>query len=369
MQNILIVVPQVPQFDQNAGDWRIYSICRILKRTYGVYVLPIGYRWQGEQYVRQLRKEGIRVLFPGYKGELSFGKLLETYDFSTVIFEHYYVAAEFKSFLCRIPRVIIDTHQIDFMQRIGFLGLNSRFEEYAEVQELMRQGRIGEIDTYRMADELIAISEKDQRILRRHLPQKKISVVPTCVDIPTRVRRAFADREGAVFFASFTDNPVNPNADAVRFYAHDILPHIRESSPDVGFTAAGSNADLLTIPGIDRCSDVGAIDQMLGTFRVFVCPLRFGGGTKKKILDAASAGIPIVTTSVGVDGLDFTHGKDIFVADSPRVFARHVVALYQDRRLWEKISRNALSTAKRLYSMRVMERSLQRTLGGKYARG
>lgn len=367
MHNILVVVPQIPRFDQNAGDWRIYSICRILKRTHGVYVLPLGYRWQGEHYVRQLRREGIHVLFPGNRGMYGFDRLLDTYGFTSVIFEHFYVAAEFKPFLFRIPRVIIDTHHIDFMQRRGFLGLNDQFEKYSEVQELMRHGREFELDIYRMADELIAISEKDKRVLQKYLPTKKISVVPTCVETHTARGRRFDERADMVFFASFMPNAVNPNVDAVRYFTRDILPLINIKAPGAGFTAAGANAPLLPNKGIGKIEGVKTIHQLLGAYRVVVCPLRFGGGTKKKILDAAAAGTPVVTTSVGADGLDFVDGKEIFIADDAATFARRVVQLYRDRVLWEKMSRNALARVARCYDIRVMERTLRQCIGGKHA--
>jgi glycosyltransferase involved in cell wall biosynthesis len=86
---------------------------------------------------------------------------------------------------------------------------------------------------------------------------------------------------------------------------------------------------------------VGDIHAFLRRFRGFVAPLRFGAGSKKKILDAMASGVPVVTTSVGAEGMGFRDGVDIMIADTPREFAVKTLALYRDTVLWRRISRAA----------------------------
>ena len=107
----------------------------------------------------------------------------------------------------------------------------------------------------------------------------------------------------------------------------------------VGEVDAGTAARL-GAAGITVTGRVDDVTPYLGVARVFVAPLRFGAGVKGKILHAMSSGLPVVTTSVGAEGIDLTDGDTALVVDDPDAFAARAAALHGDAALWERLSRH-----------------------------
>ena len=92
--------------------------------------------------------------------------------------------------------------------------------------------------------------------------------------------------------------------------------------------------------------------------RVFVAPLRYGAGMKGKIGQSMSFGLPVVTTSIGAEGMSIVDGKHVLIADYPAEFASAVVRLYTDGLLWEQISTNSLLHIKTHFSKAVVQEKL-----------
>ena len=142
-----------------------------------------------------------------------------------------------------------------------------------------------------------------------------------------------------------------PNDDAVRYFINEILPLIWQKNPDIKFYIVGkspsgalqqlSKSINLRLDGLttDSSGPLGCViltgrvedvRQYMSCAKVFVVPLRIGGGTRLKILEAMSFGIPVVSTSIGAEGIAYTNDKDIVIADEPQVFADAVLALLKD---------------------------------------
>src|SRR5262249_29845959 len=94
--------------------------------------------------------------------------------------------------------------------------------------------------------------------------------------------------------------------------------------------------------------------------RVFVAPLRYGAGIKGKIGNSMGFGLPVVTTSLGAEGMNLIDGEHVLIADSPAAFARAVVRLYTDDILWEKMSQKALLHIESNFSKAVVQKNLAR---------
>jgi glycosyltransferase involved in cell wall biosynthesis len=125
-----------------------------------------------------------------------------------------------------------------------------------------------------------------------------------------------------------------PNKDGMRWFLDDIWDRIRLNSPDALLTIAGRASDELFASDPARGIDViGLFDdpaQLLANASVVIVPLRHGSGTRVKILEAFAHGLPVVSTSIGAEGLDVVRGESILIADDPEEFALHVVRLFQD---------------------------------------
>jgi glycosyltransferase involved in cell wall biosynthesis len=157
----------------------------------------------------------------------------------------------------------------------------------------------------------------------------------------------------------------HPNRDAVEFFARSILPHIRAKYPQVKFIVAGRNpppqfvAQFSSDPGIEFTGTVADMRPYLANATVVVVPLRIGGGTRIKILEACAAGKPVVSTTIGAEGLDVVPGREILVADAPTDFANLVVRLLDDPLQSEVLAKGARAKIVDRYSSSALNKALE----------
>lgn len=180
-------------------------------------------------------------------------------------------------------------------------------------------------------NQIVAVSENDKMELRKLSKLDNISVVENGVDTEYfRNDEAKEDEHTLVYVGG-----INwfPNYDAVKFFSSDILPKIKKVIPDVKFRVVGTlTKEPLQIRDniIDFLGFVDDTRPIINKSAVFVVPLRVGGGTRLKILNALSMEKAIVSTSIGCEGLDITNNKNIIIADDPGEFAKNVIYLLKN---------------------------------------
>jgi glycosyltransferase involved in cell wall biosynthesis len=178
---------------------------------------------------------------------------------------------------------------------------------------------------------MTAVSERDRDVLRRWNPRASVRVVPNGVDTAFFRPEPGVDPEpGALVFTGLLSYP--PNRDAALFFAREVLPRIRRLVPTVTWYVVGrADPDLVTtLTAQAGVICTGYVDDVREYFRralVAVVPLRAGGGTRLKVLEAMAMGCPVVSTSLGTEGLPFRDGDEIRLADTPDAFASAVVDL------------------------------------------
>jgi glycosyltransferase involved in cell wall biosynthesis len=126
-----------------------------------------------------------------------------------------------------------------------------------------------------------------------------------------------------------------PNQDAARYFVSEILPLLRQSRPELECTFVGRSppADiqvLAQIPGVHITGTVEDVRPYVERAAVYVVPLRIGGGSRLKILEALAMGRAVISTTVGTEGLDVIPDRHIVLADDPRAFAESVLRLLDD---------------------------------------
>jgi glycosyltransferase involved in cell wall biosynthesis len=138
------------------------------------------------------------------------------------------------------------------------------------------------------------------------------------------------------------------------------LPLIRAIDPSIRLLIAGSNAPQeireLAGVGIEVLGLVEDLRDLFDRARVFVCPLRYGAGAKGKVMSALSYGLPIVSTTIGIEGAGLVEGEHVLVADTPAAFAATCLQLYNDRLLWNRLSQAGQTLLEKDFSLEMGRR-------------
>jgi glycosyltransferase involved in cell wall biosynthesis len=268
------------------------------------------------------------------------------------------------------PRRVLDEHNIEFdlaRQMAGpGAGLARRFYNAANWRRLRRE----ELGAWRAFDGVAFTSAVDDTRARGLVPGLRSAVVPNGVDVAHFAPRATDPRPEAgrlVFFGTFN---YFPNVDGVLFMLREIWPLVVERCPDARLQIIGADPPeeirRLAGPGVELSGFVDDLRPHLARAAGVVVPLRMGGGTRLKVVEAMAMGRPIVATSLGAEGIEAEPGREILLADGPAAFAEAVVRLLGDPALGERMGRAARALAVERYgwggAARILERLLRDTL-------
>ena len=204
----------------------------------------------------------------------------------------------------------------------------------------------------------IMTSEPDAQRLRALAPHARATVVPNGVNVDYfRTTPREQEVPGRVTFLGPTY--MFPNRDAVEFFLADAWPLIRARFPSSTFHLIGKNskpekARFEDHPGVTCHGYVPDIRPIFAESACAVVPIRVGGGTRLKILDAWAMGKAIVSTSIGCEGLETVDGRNILIRDEPTEFAEAVIRVLTDNEMRERLGREGRATAERTYAWPVI---------------
>ena len=231
------------------------------------------------------------------------------------------------------PPWIVAAHNLEFRLAGAAPGRGVVNRLYARREAGKR--RTEELGAFRRADHVVAVSEVDAASIRRFVPEASVSVVPNGVDVDAHrpSGRAEASRDPSAVFVGKMD--FRPNVDAAQWFCHAILPRVREARPDFRFTVCGgpvasSVQRLGDDPSVRITGTVAETDTHVDDAAVVVVPLRAGSGTRLKILEAFALGRPVVSTTIGCEGLDVEPGRHLLVADGAAEMGDAIVELLAD---------------------------------------
>ena len=229
--------------------------------------------------------------------------------------------------------VVLFEHNVEYMiwQRLSALESSPWRRALFEIE--WRKLRARETDFCREADLTIAVSDDDRRRLMELAPDIRAASIPTGVDTAYFAPNGHREQPARLVFSGSMD--WHPNEDAVLHFADAILPRIRAQVPGVSLTVVGRNPtarlrEAAARAGIDVTGTVDDVRPSIGEASVYVVPLRAGGGTRLKIFEALAMAKPVVSTTVGAEGLALEPGRHFVAADDPHAFADAVIALIND---------------------------------------
>ena len=355
---VLVVDHYVPTPDRDAGSNAIMAcITTLLRSGFIVKFWPhnLGY---SAGYTEALQQMGIEVFYgpdqPGFDNWIRTAGC----ELDLVLVSRPDVAEDVIPSIrrhCR-ARVVYYGHDLHFRR----MGLQAEVAADDRLARLAEQMRMRECSIWRQADLSLYLSDEEASIASATQPDARIaSVVPYCFEHFAAPRIAPAGTD-IVFVAGF-GHP--PNEDAAVWFAQEILPLIRSAVPAARLSVIGSNPTArvraLAGPAVDVFADVsdGELAAAYQGARVSVVPLRCGAGVKLKVVEALRAGVPLVTTPVGAQGLP---GLDDVAAvrDQAGAFAEAVVTLLRDDMAWQACCRAQLDYARARFSRQALKTSL-----------
>ena len=363
--NILIIDPSLPMFDRTSGSLRLFSIIGLLKQQgYHVTFIAGDGRYQQERYSRILGRMGVEVYatdpammrqmgFPADGRPIDLKRLLTSRRYSVAYLSFHAVARHYlPSIRCLSPltTIVIDTVDIHFIRE----RREAEVSRDPAAMERAESTKEAELAIYNQADAMITVTEQDWQHIEAYLPAKPHFVIPNIHSVPDSTGCS-PNRSGLLFIGGFRHRP---NTDAVLYFVKEIFPLVKKAVPDITLEVVGDSPPdsirELRNKAITVTGYVPSTEPYLQKARVSIAPLRYGAGMKGKIGEAMAYGVPVVTTSVGAEGMWLVHGETAFIADTPAEFAQHVVKLYSDDGLWSTMSENARLFIKNNYSPQVV---------------
>jgi glycosyltransferase involved in cell wall biosynthesis len=346
---ILVVWWRLPKPDFSAGERRLVSLLELLARTHRVdFVMPYQKEGEGQAGTElPLRRAGVNVLGSGWP---AFARALSRTRYHLVLFEFYHL---FEGYAAAIRErqpdavLVIDSVDVHFAREAA--GAKLRLHDQRNVEAT----RTAELAAYRAADSVIVVTEEDAQVLRQEGGMPRLFVIPILLALRERASRS---RKPIVLFIGGFGHA--PNVDAVRWFVADVWPLVRQANPEAIFQIIGSQPPpdivaLATEPGVELLGYVPETAPFLDAAAVSVAPLRYGAGMKGKVNEALASGLPLVTTSFGVQGIPAVSGVHLVVAERADDFAAAVVSLLSDSDRARKLSAAGQELARRFSPERV----------------
>lgn len=242
-------------------------------------------------------------------------------------------------------RTILDLHNYGAIQYQSMLAMPC--EPWQRLSWLAKAAlmRGWEARLARRFDRCLAVSHLDARALAS-AAGRPVDVLPNGVDTEALQPLAPSSGHRLLFVGNLR---YRPNGDAVDWLVHDILPRVREEIEDAELMIVGARQDRCDRPE-QGVRFLGMVDDLVPCYRgaqVALAPLRAGGGTRLKILEAMALGRPVVSTTLGCEGLPLVPGEHLLTADTPQALAAAIVRLLRDQRLCEQIAGRARSLVER----------------------
>jgi GT2 family glycosyltransferase len=357
-KTILVIDHHLPMPDRDSGSLRMFQILKLLHQLgHRVTFIPDNLA-NIAPYTAELQKRGVEVVYHPYVKKVRDYLMSHGSEFDVVILSRCHFArkhiAEVRQYAPQ-SRIIFDTVDLHFVRQGGeaeVTGDPNLQRKAKATQEL-------EYELLNQSDETWVVSNSERRLLKESWPHKSVEVVSNIVDVPGS-NTPFALRRDWLFIGGFQHTP---NVDAVLFFVQKIYPLVSEQLADAKFYIIGDNAPPEIVRLANERIIVAGLQRDAGPFfdsvRLSVAPLRFGAGIKGKINQSMAFGVPVVATSVAVEGAELRDREEILIADEPEDFARALIELYESEELWKQISVNGIRKTRALYSPEAARQKLQ----------
>jgi len=375
--NLLFVANNVPYPPTDGWKIRVWAMLRRLASRHSVSVVSFLKANDSPQAVTAIRDHGVQIdivprpvgyspvkLLRGLVGRTAFSVLnledrrMEALVRRTVSRRRFDViqaeSVQMAQYCLGAPAAtVLDLHNIEsvILKRYAECTRNPLKRAYAEITS--RKLACYEKQAYVRFDQCLACSEEDRRLALDQTPEASVTVIPNGVDIdgPMLAPDGAPGRPRLVFVGRMD---YHANVDGITWFRRSVWPRIQAHVPDLLLQIVGGHpspeVQRLEVPEqIEVTGFVPSVAPYLRDAAVVIVPLRVGGGTRLKVLEALAMGKPIVSTSLGVEGIAVRHGENVLLADGEAEFADAVVRLVRDRAQASRVGLSGRRLVERRY--------------------
>ena len=374
---ILLITPRLPYPPYRGDKLKIFNLLKRLSREHTIHLVSFIEKKNELEYLPHLRPYCAAIDVVPLRRWQSYVKCFLGLFSRWPLQVHYFRSQRMRRLLTEIGARhhfdIVHTHLIRMAPYTAALRHNAKVLDLTDAVSLYLQRFWAreknpvmkfllklELDRVRRYESVVeqfracfVCSEPDREQLRQAAPDANIRLIPNGVDLAYFSGNAAVayDPNRMVFTGNLT---YHPNIDGIFYFVNEIFPLIKKEVPAAKFYIVGQSppAKIRALAGSDVIVTgfVEDIKQYYLSSAVAVSPIRFGAGTLNKILEPLALGVPVVATSMGIEGLDLTLGKDILVADRPHAFAKHVVHVLKDAEFRNRLGNAGMAIVRRLYN-------------------
>jgi len=347
--------------EMDAGSVRMFNLLKILAAR-GLKVTFAAENLQfHEPFSTQLRMAGVEHLGVPHVLDLRAYLRAHAFAFDVIVLSRKHVAIQLVDIIREVApgtKIVFDTVDLVFLR----LARQAEVEKAAKLREAAAASRRDELELCRKCDLTYVVSPDEAQVLAADVPEAEVAVVPLIDELrPSEV--PFARRHGVLFVGGF-QHP--PNLDAVLYFLGEVLPLVHKHIPALEVHIVGSRTpeslkaragDHVHIHGFVR-----DLTPLLEQVRLSIAPLRYGAGVKGKVNQSMSHGVPVVGTTIAVEGMHLEDGVNVLVGDDPQAFATAICRLHSDEELWRRLAKAGMENIEAHFSFRAVGEMLQRSL-------
>ena len=349
-KTVLVIDSYMPCYDRESGSRRLFELLKILKSLDYHVIFAADNGFKDEPYTTILQNLQIEVLYTqegyGTSIEQQIKQRLPLIDLAWIcrpeLNEKYTSLIRQKSEI----KLIYDTIDLHYLRLKRAWELEP--DKHSATEWIEMQAK--ELKIAHQADLTITVTPTERDLLQSQAVER-VAVIPN-IHTPRELQiPPFEQRSGILFIGSYNHTP---NIDAVTWLCQEIMPLVWQTDPNIQVTLLGNNpsAEVMALEsekpnGIasQRITVTGYIADVSDYFlshRLSVSPLRYGAGMKGKIGQSLEYALPVISTSIGTEGMNLVAERDILEADNTEEFARQILRIYHNADLWNLLSGNGV---------------------------
>lgn len=333
--------------DKDSGSNRLKEIIIAYKELNFNCIICTQNAYRTDKYIQYFSELGIIVYVETnrYKNYFEFLKSVPKVDYVW-----YYTPDTLNYNLKKISKILpeskslfdmVDIHFLRYQRAIQLepirISLRKKFNKYFKIETQLAQ----------KADYIIAISDVEKKLMSQYVDSSKLITISNIHYPKIKKEQALTFEESKDLL--FIGSTHTPNVDALYYLYNDIMPLVWEKIPSLKVNIIGNVNEAINDINDPNFVFHGYVENVNSLFisnKIMAAPLRFGAGVKGKIGQSLEYYLPVITSSIGAEGMHLIHKENALIEDSKEGFAEAIIELYTNKQLWEKLRNNSEESLK-----------------------